>query len=106
MAMTPEARVKRLVTTILKERNIYYFYPATHGYGSSGTPDIVACYKSYFIGIECKSNLNKPTALQEHALNEITRCGGKAIWLNESNATMKVRALLQEIDNETQKEVV
>jgi len=39
--MTPEAKVKRVITNQLKELGAYYFYPATGGYGRSGVPDIV-----------------------------------------------------------------
>ena len=37
--MTPEAKVKRVITKQLKEMGAYYFYPATGGYGRSGVPD-------------------------------------------------------------------
>ena len=38
--MTPEAKVKKKVTEILKQFGAYYFYPVTGGYGMSGIPDI------------------------------------------------------------------
>ncbi len=69
--MTPEAKVKALVVSILKKYGAYYFYPVTGGYGSSGVPDIVACYKGRFLGIECKAGKGKPTALQERNLDAI-----------------------------------
>ena len=43
--MTPEAKVKRVVTKQLKEMGAYYFFPATGGYGRSGVPDIVGCWE-------------------------------------------------------------
>ncbi len=85
MAMTPEAKVKKKTTAKLKARDAYYFYPVTGGYGSSGVPDIVACYKGVFLGIECKAGSNKPTDLQQRNLDAISRCGGVAIVINESN---------------------
>ena len=45
MAMTPEAKVKKVVVKHLKQMEAYYFFPATGGYGKSGVPDIVGCYK-------------------------------------------------------------
>jgi hypothetical protein len=36
--MTPEAKVKRVITNQLKALGAYYFYPATGGYGRSGVP--------------------------------------------------------------------
>ena len=55
MVMTPEQKVKKKVVAQLKEMGAYYFTPMTGGYGYSGVPDIVGCYKGYFFGIECKA---------------------------------------------------
>ena len=85
MAMTPEAKVKKKVTDILKSRGAYYFYPVTGGYGGSGVPDIVACYKGMFLGIECKTGTKKPTKLQSLNLEKIANCGGVAVVINEDN---------------------
>jgi|TARA_R100000951_G_scaffold100024_3_gene90642 Holliday junction resolvase len=85
MAATPEARVKKKVVAILKEAGAYYFYPVTGGYGRSGVPDIIACYKGMFIGIECKAGNNKPTPLQNKNLKDIADAGGVAKVINENN---------------------
>ena len=85
MAMTPEAKVKKKVAAALKQLGAYYFYPVTGGYGKSGVPDIVGCYKGKFFGIECKAGNNKPTALQERNLKEITASEGMAFVVNEDN---------------------
>ena len=95
MAMTPEAKVKKKATTILKDAGAYYFYPVTGGYGNSGVPDIVACYKGRFIGIECKAGKNKPTALQEKNLNSISSNGGVALVINENNLELLVSTLME-----------
>jgi len=94
MALTPEVKVKRVVVAQLKELGAYYFYPATGGYGSSGVPDIVGCYRGRFFGIECKAGKNKPTALQEKNLNEIANKGGIAVVVNEDNMH-DIKALLE-----------
>ena len=85
MAMTPEAKVKQVVTRHLKELGAYYFYPVTGGYGGSGVPDIVGCYHGIFFGIECKAGKNKPTKLQEKNLKDIKATGGVAVVVNEEN---------------------
>lgn len=82
--MTPEKAVKNSVVKILKKFGAYYFFPATGGYGTSGVPDIVVCYRGRFIGIECKAGKNMPTALQEKNLNEISNAGGVSIVVNEA----------------------
>jgi Holliday junction resolvase len=85
MADTPEKKVKAKVVAQLKTLGAYYFYPVTGGYGASGVPDIVACLKGRFIGIECKANGNKPTALQRMNLDQIAAQGGIALVIDETN---------------------
>jgi Holliday junction resolvase len=83
--MTPEKKVKDKVVAILKAYGAYYFYPVTSGYGASGVPDIVGCYKEKFFAIECKAGKNIPTALQERNMQKIRESGGVAIVVNEDN---------------------
>ena len=94
--MTPEAKVKKKVVNVLKENGAYYFFPATGGYGRSGVPDIVACYRGVFIGIECKAGNNKPTALQEAELRKIKEANGFTLVVNEENIN-DVKVLLKDI---------
>lgn len=82
---TPEAKVKNAVKKFLKEQGIYYFMPATGGYGRSGVPDIVACSKGRFLAIECKAGNNQPTALQLREMRLIEEAGGATMVVNEEN---------------------
>jgi Holliday junction resolvase len=91
--MTPEGKVKKKVTTILKELGAYYFFPVTGGFGRSGVPDIICCLNGNFIGIECKAGDNKPTALQNKNLEEIQAAGGFAFIINEDNIDSLERVL-------------
>jgi hypothetical protein len=84
MASTPEKKVKDKVKQILKKHGVYFFNPVTGGYGSSGVPDIVCCYKGRFIGIETKAGNGKPTALQDKNLMDIVNSGGISIIVNEN----------------------
>lgn len=83
--MTPEAKVKNAVKKMLTERGAYYFMPATGGYGRSGVPDIIGCYKGMFFGIECKAGDNQPTALQLRELDKIQMHDGYIAIVNEKN---------------------
>ena len=85
---TPEKKVKQKVCAKLKELGAYYFYASTGGYGASGVPDIVACYKGKFIGIECKAKGNKATALQQKHLREISMQQGVSLIIDETNIEM------------------
>lgn len=95
--MTPEKKVKTKVVGILKELGVYYFYASTGGYGASGVPDIIGCYKGRFFGIECKAGKGKPTALQEKNIAQIIAQGGLAIVVNEDNIE-DVNKLLRQIE--------
>ena len=88
MAATPEKRVKDKVVAVLKGAGVYYFFPATHGFGRSGVPDIVCCVSGKFLAIECKANGNKPTALQIREIEAIRRSDGCAVVVDETNWDM------------------
>jgi Holliday junction resolvase len=83
--LTPERKVKAAVVKVLKQYGAYGFYPVAGGFGSSGIPDIVVCYRGRFIGIECKAGKGKTTALQERNLQQIRDSGGIALVVNEEN---------------------
>jgi len=87
MAMTPEKRVKDKVVKQLKVlgSDVYYFFPATGGYGRNGVPDIVGCYIGTFFAIECKAGKNTTTALQQKELTAISMAGGVPWVINEDN---------------------
>lgn len=54
--------------------NLYFFKVLTAN--MRGVPDIIACYKGRFIGLEVKSSLNKATAIQCWNIGEILGAGG------------------------------
>lgn len=85
MAKTPEKVVKDKVVAVLKDEGVYYFFPATHGYGRSGVPDIIACVNGHFLAIECKAGGGKLTALQVREIKHILACNGEAVVANEHN---------------------
>lgn len=96
MASTPEKRVKEKIVKVLKEEGVYYFFPATHGFGRSGVPDIICCVNGYFFGIEVKAGTNKPTPLQVREIEAIRRSNGVAVVANDENWDM-VRGLVRKM---------
>jgi hypothetical protein len=87
MAMTPEAKVKKKIKERLDYMGAYFLQPIGTGFGSNGAPDIVVCYKGFFIGIEAKAGKGKTTALQEFNLKRIEGMGGLALVINEANVS-------------------
>lgn len=98
MSTTPEGKVKLRVKKILKDVGAYYAMPATGGYGVSGVPDFLVCFKGKFIGIETKSGSNKTTELQKRNLAEIELAGGLSIVVNEGNID-ELERILNEYKN-------
>lgn len=99
MASTPESKVKAAVVKLLKAHNVYYFFPATHGYGRSGVPDIVCCINGKFVAIECKSGKNEPTELQKREITLIQKAKGIAAVIRESNVEL-VEQIIKELTHE------
>jgi len=95
--LTPEAKVKKKVVDVIKKNSAYYFFPATGGYGRSGVPDIVCCYRGVFVAIECKAGSNKPTPLQEAEMAKIRQAQGFVLVVNETNIA-DVITMLERID--------
>lgn len=101
---TKESLVKKEVVKILDKYGAYHFFPATHGYGRSGVPDIVACYNSQFIGIECKAGKNLPTALQTRELQLIEKAGGITFVIREDTVDLLEHFFKGDLMTETTKE--
>lgn len=85
---TPESKVKAAVVKLLKANDVYYFFPATGGFGRSGVPDIICCLKGRFVAIECKANGNKPTELQLRELHKIHKAGGITFVVDENGINL------------------
>tara|TARA_R110002020_G_scaffold372944_1_gene584357 strand:+ start:2527 stop:2814 length:288 start_codon:yes stop_codon:yes gene_type:complete len=94
--LTPEKKVKIKVKKILDDLGAYHCMPATGGYGANGVPDIIACYRGLFVGIECKANRGKPTALQLKHLSDIKSAKGFSIIIDEHNIDM-LKSLLHHL---------
>ena len=90
---TPEFKVKASAVKLLHKYDTYYFFPATHGYGRSGVPDIVCCVKGNFLAIECKAGANTTTALQDREIDRIRTAKGYAMVVNEDNMDLLEQVL-------------
>ena len=71
MAGTPEGKVKRYVTNILKRADaVYYFMPVQTGYGSP-TLDYLGSSRGRSFAIETKAPGKKPTLRQLAIIREM-----------------------------------
>jgi|19_taG_2_1085344.scaffolds.fasta_scaffold00310_8 hypothetical protein len=91
---TPESKVKRTVSSILKEYGVYYEMPVPGGFGKSGL-DYNCCVKGRWLSIETKSLGKKPTDRQQATIDAIRRSGGLALVVDGSDSTIeRLRAIL------------
>jgi hypothetical protein len=77
---TPEGKIKRKVKEIFALQKVWYFMPASNGFGKAGIPDFIACVDGFFISVETKADkTKKPTALQIKCGEQIREAGG--VWM-------------------------
>jgi len=76
---TPESFEKAEICKYLDSINAWYFRPYMAGYGRSGVPDIIACIRGAFVGVEVKREGKKPTPRQLRVMSEVADSGGLAL---------------------------
>ena len=91
---TPEGKVKALIKRKLEAAGVYYFMPATHGYGRSGVPDFICCVRGRFLGIEAKAGRGKTTVLQDRELARINDAFGVALVVSDDEESQSELDLL------------
>lgn len=84
MATTPEGKVKKAVKEFLRSKGVWYCMPMGTGFGSSGVPDFLCCYRGVFWAIETKApgKRNNTTELQRQQIASICAAGGRAVVID------------------------
>ncbi|HEY7822615.1 MAG TPA: hypothetical protein VIG24_07275 [Acidimicrobiia bacterium] len=86
MAQTPEGKVKRKVSDLLKSTpNLYYDMPVPGGFGGS-TLDYVGCHLGDFFAIETKKPGGKPTPRQNQIISRMQAAHG-AVFVIDGDLT-------------------
>lgn len=94
--LTPEAKVKKKVVELLKEYKVWYFFPASNGFGKAGIPDIIAIVDGVFVGIECKADrTKKPTELQVRCGKEIRESGAEWFLVCDDASLLQVKQYIE-----------
>lgn len=103
MATTPEGRIKKALDKMFKEEGVWYYSPQAGPFGAAGIPDRIAIVKGLFLGVECKSDrTKKPTRLQEQAMANIEKAGGKCFVACDSDTIETVREFIRACNREIQ----
>lgn len=95
---SPEFWEKQAIDQFIKSIGAYNCKPSTGGFGSSGTPDRICCYRGHFFAVEVKRENKQPTALQWKRIGEIEDAGGKAFWGTAEKVIGEMKAWLQSND--------
>lgn len=96
-ALTPEGKVKRMVTEVLKKYRLWYFFPGNNGFGKSGIPDIITIVDGGFVGIEVKADkTKKPTELQVRCGKDIQAAGGRWFLVFDEDSCAELERYIQE----------
>lgn len=69
----------------------------THGgiYGTAGIPDIVCCYKGFFLAFEVKTPSGRLTKLQESTIEKIKAAKGEAFKVTSVEETKDIFSRLE-----------
>lgn len=104
MATTPEGRVKAKVKAELKRRVAWHYMPVQNGMGVVGIPDIIACYRGFFLAIETKAPSKNPTTPeqrwkkatpnQQQRISEIRHAEGIALVVDDVQQVIDVLDVL------------
>ena len=80
--MAAEKNFENRVKKFLKEKGAWVLkYWGGAAYTKSGIPDLLVCFKGYFLGIELKAPNGKPSELQLYNLRQINKAEGISILL-------------------------
>lgn len=90
-----EGQLTRKIKEHLISRGAYAEVIWGGGFQASGIPDILACYKGRFLGLEVKLEYNKPSKIQEVKIDLINRSGGIARVVRSVDEAEEV---LREVD--------
>ncbi len=71
-----EKNIENKIKNYLKSKGAYYVKYFGNQFSQVGVPDILACYKGRFIGIEVKNEKGKTSPLQDINLQQIKDAGG------------------------------
>jgi hypothetical protein len=90
--MTPEGAVKRDIKRFLVDIGAWYCMPMGTGFGKSGVPDFLVCWKGKFYAIEAKAPGKKhnTTTMQDREIVGIHKAGGVALVCDDVSSLVEV----------------
>ncbi len=72
----PEKNFENKIRSMLTERGAWVLKTWSNGVQRSGVPDLLVCYKGYFLGLEIKATGGRASELQKWNIDGIKKAGG------------------------------
>ena len=91
-----ESQLVAKIKSYLKTKGAYVEKIWGGGFQSAGIPDLIACYKGKFIGIEVKVGKNKPSDVQLAKIIMIRRANGIAEVVYSLEEVKRIIELIDE----------
>lgn len=95
--MQPEYRIVQKIKKLIRSRGGWVVKVHGGPYQDKGTPDLLACYKGFFIAIEVKTPRGAPGPEQEQAQKEIITAGGRALITHQVREVADVLNAIDEL---------
>lgn len=89
MASTPEGKVKKTVSALLRSTpELYYFMPVPSGFGDMSL-DYLGCYRGHFFAVETKAPGQKPTNRQNMTIERMRAAGATVFVIDGDISELK-----------------
>jgi Holliday junction resolvase len=87
----PESRLSRKIQNALREHGAFCFKVHGSEYMMAGLPDIIACYRGVFIGLETKTpEGDEPTRRQQYVHDRINAAEGVVVVVRSIRDALNV----------------
>ncbi len=86
MAQTPEGRVKRAVSALLRKTPHIYYHMPVPGFGGGTTLDYIGSHMGRFFAIETKAPGKRLTERQEVLVSQIAHSGAKVFVIDGADS--------------------
>ena len=96
----PESELKAALKTMLNKRGAFWSMIPGGAYGKKGDPDMVVCYKGFYVAVEAKTPTGRQRPDQKLRQEQIEAAGGIYILARSMKQVVDV---LDEIDARTSK---
>lgn len=94
--MTPEGELKMRIRRLLEERGAFWSNVSGGAYSKPGDPDIVACFKGFYLAIEAKANSGRQSEIQKIRQSEVEAAEGRYVLARSEEDVSRILDSIQE----------